>query len=137
MKAFALSSMPPNAKNCTTRETFGLPFLFEFTCSIGRAFNVGLAECKLNSSPTNCGFTFVLHFSGVPPGITEKILRNIVIFFQDIQTRLHPREEDDWLKFVSVQTLNFCGGFSLHYAAIGEIYLSACCVSRGLLRGIE
>ena len=95
MKVFALSSMSPNAENCTTREAFGLPFAFEFTCSIGKAFNVGLAECKLNSSLTNCGFTFVLHFSGVPPGITEKILRNIVIFLQHvhIQTKLHPRKK--------------------------------------------
>ena len=102
MKAFALSSMPPNAENCTRREAFVLPFPFKFTCRIGRAFNVGLAECKLNSSPTNCGFIFVLHFSGVPPGITEKILRNIVIFLQHIQRKLHPREEGDWEKFVTV-----------------------------------
>ena len=79
VKAFALSSMPLNTENCTTREAFGLPFLFESTCRIGRAFNVGLTECKLNSSPINC-FTFVLHVSGVTSGITEKILRNMVIF---------------------------------------------------------
>ena len=72
--------MRPNGENCTRREAFVLPFPFKFTCRIGRTFNVGLAECKLNSSPTTCGFIFVLHFSGVPPGITEKILRNIVIF---------------------------------------------------------
>ena len=54
--------MPSNAENCTRREAFVLPFPFKFTCRIGRAFNVGLAECKLNSSPTNCGFIFVLHF---------------------------------------------------------------------------
>ena len=32
---------------------------------------------------------------------------------------------------------DFCGGFSLPYATIGEIYLSAGRVSRGLLGGVE
>ena len=42
------------------------------------------------------------YFSGVPPGITEKILRNIVNFLQHIQRKLHPGEEGDCEKFVTV-----------------------------------
>ena len=98
MEAFVLSSMPPNAENCTTGEASSqyvkllgnaARFAFEFTCRIGRMFIVGLAECKLNSSPIN-GFTFLLHFSGVPSGI-KRFLRNSVIFPRMQTDRKTPR----------------------------------------------
>ena len=56
VREFALSSMPPNAENCTTREAFGLPFQFKdvrahcYCASLVRTLFIGHARATSFSS---------------------------------------------------------------------------------------